>query len=72
MASKKEERVELFLPKGYANEEKYFFIGINGINYLLPRGQRSLVPKAVAEEYDRSVRAEESLDRDVAAMTAEG
>ena len=59
---KKEERVELLIPKGSANEEPNLLIGLNGKNYLLPRGKKSLVPPAVAAEYYRSVAAQEALD----------
>ncbi len=53
-----EEKVDLFVPRGSANDDPNLFIGINGVNYLLPRGQTSRVPKFVAEEYYRSQEAE--------------
>ena len=34
-------------------------MGINGTNYLLPRGKKSMVPQAVADEIARSERAAE-------------
>lgn len=55
--------VEIFVPKGYANEEPNMMIGINGVNYLLPRGKTSKVPAFVAEEFRRATRAQEALDR---------
>lgn len=58
-----EDRVELFLPKGYVNDEPNHLIGVNGVNYLLPKGKTSLVPRAVRAEFERSRRAEEMLDR---------
>ena len=48
--------------------EKYFIVriawvfGVNGKNYLLPRGKTSKVPPAVAYEFKRSQRAQERLD----------
>lgn len=54
---KKENRVKLYIPRGASNEEPNLFISINGVNYLLPRGKESLVPKEVADEYERSLRA---------------
>ena len=54
---KNDTRVEVFIPKGYANDEPNLFVGVNGVNYLLPRGKTSLVPPAVAEEVKRAVRA---------------
>jgi hypothetical protein len=55
-------RVELFVPRGSANDDPNFFIGINGKNYLLPRGKTSRVPKFVKDEYERSLRAQERYD----------
>lgn len=57
-----EEKVEVFVPKGYANDEPNHFIGFNGVNYLLPKGKTSMVPKAVAEEFYRSQKAQETRD----------
>ena len=53
-----EERVELFVPRDPSDENQNLFIGINGVNYILPKGQTSKVPKFVADEYDRSKKAE--------------
>jgi hypothetical protein len=58
----KDNRVEIFVPKGYANDDPNFFVSVNGVNYLLPRGKKSLVPAAVAEEYYRAQRAKEIFD----------
>jgi hypothetical protein len=55
--------VDLFIPKGYANDEPNFFISVNGKNFLLPKGKTSKVPPYVKEEYDRAMRAQEALDR---------
>ena len=57
-----EEKVEIYVPKGYANDEPNLFIGVNGVNYLLPKGKSSKVPKAVAEEFYRSQKAQETRD----------
>ena len=59
----KEGYVDLFIPKGYANDEPNFFISVNGKNYLLPKGKTSKVPAYVKEEYDRAMRAQEALDK---------
>ncbi len=61
-------RVEIFVPKGYANDDPNMFISVNGVNYLLPRGKKSLVPDFVAEEFYRSQRAQERLDETVEQM----
>jgi hypothetical protein len=64
----KEKRVEIFVPKGYANDDPNFFISVNGVNYLLPRGKKSMVPDFVAEEFYRSQRAQERLDENIEQM----
>ena len=57
-----EPKVEIFVPKGYANDEPNLFIGVNGVNYILPKGKTSKVPKAVADEFYRSQKASEIRD----------
>ena len=58
----KDDKVEIFVPKGYANDEPNLFIGVNGVNYLLPKGKSSMVPKAVAAEFHRAQKAAETRD----------
>ncbi len=58
---KAENRVEIFIPRGRSNEDPNFFISVNGVNYLLPRGKKSLVPECVAAEYNRAQEAEAAL-----------
>lgn len=67
-AEAKDERVEVFIPRGQANDDPNFFVSVNGINYLLPKGKKSLVPKWVAEEIRRSFEAQEALDRKIEEM----
>ena len=57
----RDKRVEVFIPRGGDRADPNLFVGINGVNYLLPRGKKSLVPAAVAEEIARSDRAAEKL-----------
>lgn len=64
----KEEKVEIFVPKGYANDEPNLFIGVNGVGYLLPKGKKSMVPKCVAEEFYRAQKAEETRDTNAEKM----
>ena len=52
-----EKRVEVFIPRGADREDPNLFVGINGVNYLLPRGKKSMVPMDVAREIERSGRA---------------
>ena len=61
-------RVEIFVPKGYANDEPNLFISVNGVNYLLPKGKKSMVPDFVAAEFYRSQKAQEKLDEKVEQM----
>ena len=63
----KDNRVELSVPKGYANDDPNLFISVNGVNYLLPRGKKSSVPECVATEFYRAQAAQENLDATVAA-----
>lgn len=58
-----EERVEIFVPRGYANDEPNLLISVNGVNYLLPRGKTSKVPKFIADEFHRAKKAQETLDK---------
>ena len=62
------EKVEVFVPKGYVNEEPNLFVSVNGYNCLLPKGKTSLVPKSVAAEIHRARRAQQKLDATVDAL----
>ena len=64
----KDNRVELFIPKGYANDDPNFLISVNCVNYVLPRGKKSMVPEFVAKEYYRSQRAQAALDEKMEQM----
>lgn len=63
-----DERVEVYVPKGYANDEPYLLISVNGESDLLPRGKTSMVRKHIAEEFYRSQKAQEALDKRVDEM----
>ena len=63
-----EKRVEIFVPKGYANDEPNLMIAVNGVNYLLPKGKTSKVPQFIADEFYRSQKAQEALDKRVDEM----
>jgi hypothetical protein len=54
----KEERVDVFVPKGLANDDPNLYVSINGETFLLPRGQISKVPSYVKEAIERSNRAQ--------------
>ena len=55
---KKEERVELFVPKGLSNDDPNLYISVNGENFLLPKGQASYVPPYIKKSFERSNRAQ--------------
>ena len=54
--------VDIYVPKGYANEEPNLFVSVNGVNYLLPKGKTSNVPPHIAAAVKRSLRAQERQD----------
>ena len=62
------DRVEVFVPKGYANDDPNLFVSVNGVNFLLPKGKKSLVPAYVAAEIERSKRAVEKQDEKMEQM----
>ena len=62
------ERVDIHIPRGNANDDPNLFVSVNGVNYLLPKGKTSSVPRAVAAEIKRSWAAQEALDARVDCM----
>ena len=58
----KEERVDVFVHKGYGNDDPNLFVSVNGKNFILPRGKTSRVPAYIAEEINRSYAAEAVQD----------
>lgn len=61
MASEKtvvEERVDVFVAPGLKNEDPNLYVSINGMNFLLPRGQVSSVPPYVKAAIERSYGAQ--------------
>lgn len=59
------EKVELYIPRANYGEDPNFVIGINGKLYLLPRGKTSMVPPEVKAEYDRSLKAQNKMDKTI-------
>lgn len=57
--------VEVFVPRGGANEDPNLFISVNGVNYLLPRGKKSMVPPEIAYEFNRAQEAQETMDKHI-------
>lgn len=62
------EKVKVFIPRGASNEDPNFFVSVNGVNYLLPKGKEAEVPPAVAYEIERARKAQEVLDQNKAAL----
>ena len=58
-----EERVEVYIPRGQSNDDPNFFVSVNGTNYLLPKGKKSMVPPCVAAEIRRAFEAQEMLEQ---------
>lgn len=69
--NKKEDRVEVFIPRGAANDEPNLFVSVNGVGYLLPKGKKSMVPPHIKAEIDRSLAAQEKMDERVDALLKE-
>ena len=63
-----DDRVEVNIPRGGDREDPNLFVAVNGVNYLLPRGKKSMVPKFVAEEIERSNRAADIFYENVDGM----
>lgn len=68
--TKKDDRVEVFIPKGNAGDEPNLFVSVNGKGFLLPRGKKSMVPQYIADEIDRSRKAEDIMDEHAAEMAS--
>lgn len=64
-----EEYEEILIPRAAANEDPNLFVGINGVNYILPKGKKSKVPKAVADEIRRSWEAQMTADDRIQQMS---
>lgn len=63
-----EDRVEVYIERGAANDDPNFYVSVNCVNYVLPRGKKSVVPAHVAEEVARSKRAREKMDETIEQM----
>ena len=68
MSIRQEERVEIYIERGNANDDPNLFVSVNGYNCLLPKGKTSLVPKSVADEINRARRAQQRLDATIDAL----
>jgi hypothetical protein len=64
----KSDYVELYVDPGYLKDDPNEFVSVNGINYILPKGETSMVPPCVKYEFDRSRRAKSIQRRNSDAM----
>ena len=62
---KKTNREDIHIPKGFAAEEPNLLVGINGVNYILPKGKTSSVPAFVAAEIRRAQKAQNRMDETI-------
>lgn len=68
MATEKQNTVEVFIERASGNDDPNLMVGINGVNYILPKGKTSRVPQAVADEINRSRRAQSAQDQNIDQM----
>lgn len=66
----KTNKVKIRIPKHAANDDPNFYIAINGVNYLIPKGKEVEVPDFVRDEYERSEAAREAFYNTVETMSA--
>lgn len=57
-------KVTVNLPRPRGSEAKELFIGINGVNYLVPKGKPVEVPDFVAAEIERADKAALFMDEE--------
>lgn len=62
------EMVDVFIERDPSDENPNLVIGINGKNWVMPRGETSSVPRYVADEYKRSREAQYKADKTVNEM----
>ncbi len=65
-------RVEIVIPRGADREDPNLFVAVNGVNYLLPRGKKSMVPEEVAREIRRSEKAADIFYENMDGMRSGG
>ena len=60
----KDGRVSVTLPRARSGEPEDLFVGINGVSYQIPKGKEVMVPQVVADEIERSTKAEDRMYED--------
>lgn len=56
--TEKIKKVKITLPRASGSAPRDVFVSVNGVNYIVPRGQEVEVPDYVAAEIERASRAE--------------
>ena len=64
-------RVSVTIPRARNGEDPNLFVGINGVNYIIPKGMMSEVPEAVAREIERAQAAEAQMYDESDALKAQ-
>lgn len=65
------ERETIYIPRPETSrDDQDVFVAVNGVNYVIPKGESSQVPYAVAEELRRSERAKRKQFRNIDNMRA--
>ena len=74
MAESKNEvkKVKVTVPRARNGEAKDLFVGVNGVNYLIPKGQTVEVPDFVAEEIRRGEAAANFMEDERDRMLSAG
>ncbi len=58
---KTNDKVKVTIPRARNGEPEDLFVGINGVNYRIPKGKAVEVPDFVAAEIERSQAAEDFM-----------
>lgn len=69
MAKEAKKTVTVFVPKRDRNDDA-LFVGINGKNYLIKKGESVNVPTEVAEVIENSLKAEEIAEKYITAVAS--
>ena len=61
-------REDLYVERSYVTDDPNAVVGVNGLMYVMPRGNALEVPSFVAAEFRRSRRAAQRLEKTVDAL----
>ena len=66
-----EGKTNITIPRARRGEDEFYFVGVNGVGYQIPRGKEVTVPDFVAAEIERSQAAEDKMFEDKEKRLAE-